>query len=170
MRSDADDGVDRRANAHFLADDRGSTPETPLPPSVAGHRYRAASGNPVVILAERPAQDRIYSERRKERPGNQMSVDLFRFRTVADGTVRRTGHARNCRDIGESAAISLNLAIEGKGEELPTSIGQFIHDSAPLACAEQNQLSRILDRKVPQQKCIHQTEDGRVCADPESES
>src|SRR5207244_13000337 len=44
LRSDADDGVDRRANAHFLADDRGSAPETPLPPSVACHRYRAAPG------------------------------------------------------------------------------------------------------------------------------
>ena len=53
---------------------------------------------------------------------------------------------------------------------MPTSIGQFIHDSAPLALAEQNQLGWIVDRQGPQQQRIHQTENRGIRADAKRKS
>jgi collagenase-like PrtC family protease len=63
----------------------------------------------------------------------------------------------------------LNLAVERIGEELPTSVRYFVHDSAPLACAKQTQLGWILNGKVPQQDGIHQAENRGIRADAKSE-
>src|SRR6266849_3053303 len=56
VRSDTDDGINRRSDTHFFADDRRVASETPYPPSVAAHGHWTAPGNPIVIIGESAAR------------------------------------------------------------------------------------------------------------------
>jgi hypothetical protein len=71
-------------------------------------------------------------------------------------------HACQGGHISKDALVRLNVSVERKREELPTSTWHLVHNPAPLACAEQNQLRRIIDWEIPQQNSIHQTENRRI--------